>query len=98
MLQRTADIVAVAHPTLRRVGGDERRSGIVDNHAREQARIPGVDAAAMLMRVIGELLLDAVPYGAVDDGRVLARIAQLAVRDLADINRVGEQLCRSGRA
>jgi len=44
------------------------------------------------VRVARELDLHRVPYGAIDDGRVLTGIAQFAMSDLADIDRVGEQL------
>src|SRR5690349_10167904 len=88
--KRALDIVAVAPAVVDGMGG--RKGNILrrEQEARKQTRMPGAGSASFAAGVHCELSLDLVPSFSVNDGVMLSFIAAAAVRNAADIDRVGK--------
>jgi hypothetical protein len=87
LIQNARDIVAVAHSLLDGVGRRHLVAPIIEQFTYEQG-VGAVTPPAALLTILGQLALDRFEQARVDDRRVLAAIALIAMIDLAEVHSV----------
>ena len=89
--QHAGDVVAIAHPVLDRVGGRHALAAIVED-AADQQRLGLLVGVATCREVGAELGLHGIEQLDWNDRLVLARMAQGAMVDLAQVGAVANNL------
>jgi hypothetical protein len=87
LIQNARDIIAVAHSFLYGVGRRHRVAPIIEQFTYEQS-VGALTPPAALLTILGQLSLDRFEQARVDDRRMLAAIALIAMVDLAEVHSV----------